>query len=252
METVVERIPGALQQHGVARSKRGTRRKVCSLPLDGQHDKVAAFCHHAREETLPDQGRTRRNQHLGQTGIAVEQLIANPTFGQVIAEGEAHVMHQRCCRFGRPLQHDDVALRHGIGADRSALGILQRHELQALNRQIAQIFARGTDQGRAFAHTQLVHVVRQPILLNQCHRVAAEIGGEGLACAERQKLFAEEHDNRDAAQNQRNADEGEFKVAKATAARVFRRLDHQHVHRAAGRHQFGARMGAKNERHQKL
>jgi hypothetical protein len=82
--------------------------------------------------------------------------------------------------------------------------------------------------------------------------VLAQVGRQGPAGAAGQQAFAEQHHDRDAAEHDRHADQREFEIAEAAAARIRRGFDHKHVDGAAGQHQQGAGMGSEDQRHQQL
>ena len=61
--------------------------------------------------------------------------------------------------------------------------------------------------------------------------MAAEIRRHGFAIAEGQQLFAEQHDDGHAADDQRNADEGELEEAEAGEPGILCGFRYQHVDR---------------------
>ena len=105
-EMLVERLPGALEQQGVAGRQHDLARPlVLAAPLHRQDHEIAARRDHARKHRLPDQPRARRDHDLGEARRAVEQRVRDIAAALVRAEGEVLVGGQRAGRF-RIAAHD--------------------------------------------------------------------------------------------------------------------------------------------------
>jgi hypothetical protein len=115
VEVLVQRLPAALEEQGVARREGDLAwAQALAAALDGEDDQIAAGRDHAGEDRLPDQTRARRDHHLGKTRGAVEQRfgdIAAAVFG---AEGEMLLGGERACRLGRAA-HDQVSPSATVG-----------------------------------------------------------------------------------------------------------------------------------------
>ena len=106
-----ERVPGALQQQGVARGEGRVVRDVVALALDGEHDQVAAL-----GVTIPGKNRSPiSGERGGITTSARPELRLNSVFStrsrliELLAEPQAELGGECAHGLGRPAHHDVVA-----------------------------------------------------------------------------------------------------------------------------------------------
>ena len=97
-----------------------------------------------------------------------------------------------------------------------------------------------------------VGAVLELVLLDERARVLAEVGRQHARAALRQQALAEQHDDRDRADQERDADERELEVAEAAHAGVVGGLRDDHVHRRAREHEQRAGVRGERERQQQL
>src|SRR5579885_2843929 len=72
VQTLVEGLPGALKQQRVSGSEHGLPSLIFAASLNGEYNEIAAGRHHPWKKRFPDQGGSRGNHKLSETGCPVE------------------------------------------------------------------------------------------------------------------------------------------------------------------------------------
>ncbi len=217
---LVERGPGALQQHRVAHlESHFARAEILAAALHREDQQVAALGDHAGEDLAPHQRGARRDHDLGQAGGAVEQRVGHGLLGFFRAEGQVHVVGEAGGGRGFAPQQQRVAFLDRRTRGRPAAGL---HTDQAQPRIGIQAQRRGggADQRRTRTHAQAEGIALEPVLLDQRAGVTREIARHRGAAGVRQQFLAQQHQDHHRAGEQRHAHQRELEEAEVAGAGV--------------------------------